>query len=153
MHARLAARDQSQPNQAVAGVALGDCVAELGERLGDPSHAGFDLTVQAHGRAAEGVAQRQRDAQGSWLTRDRLRIGLPRRWRGVEIFGVVATKHVEHERGVGDGTGEWADASKTVEGLGVGPGGDAPALWLYADQPAPSGRNGFWSAAALCSRF
>ncbi len=54
---------------------------------------------------------------------------------------MVAAQHVKHQGGVGDGAGQWADAGEAVEGLGIGPGGDAPALGLDADEVAPAGGN------------
>src|SRR6185312_14662091 len=100
-------------------MALDDAMTELGERLADPPDTGRDLLVQAHGRAAEGMAQGDRYAQGPRLAGDCLRVGLwGRGWR-VEVLAVAAAQDVEHEGGIGHGSCERADAGQAVEGLAI----------------------------------
>ena len=50
-----------------------------------------------------------------------------------------ARDRVEQQRGVVDGARQRADAGQALERLGVGPGRDAPALGLDADQMRPRG--------------
>ena len=60
----------------------------------------------------------------------------------VQVGGDVAVDGVEQQGGVGGAAGERAVTAEAVEGLGVGPGGDAASLRLEADQPGPGGGDG-----------
>ena len=65
--------------------------------------------------------------------------GLGRRRDVVAVGRDVAGEDVEQQRRVGDVAGQRPVAAEAVEGLGVGPGGDAAALGLEADQVGPGG--------------
>ena len=58
------------------------------------------------------------------------------RWRSPRR---LPASRVEQQRRVVDRARERADAGEAVEGLGVGPGGDAAALGLEADEVRPGG--------------
>jgi hypothetical protein len=112
-------------------------VTEIGEHAAEPSHRRGDLRVQLDRGGAVGVAQRERDSQTAGFARGSLGVGLAgRRW-SVQLVGMVTAQDVEHERGVGDRAGQRAEAGEAVERLAVGPGGDAPALGLDANEIAP----------------
>ena len=54
---------------------------------------------------------------------------------------MVAGRDVEQQRGVADRARDRSEAGQPVEGLGLGPRGDAAALGLQAHQPTPGGRD------------
>ncbi len=133
-----AAGDDRRADHAVVGVDADDLVAEVGEPLGEGFDRGTVLRVDLVGDA-EGRGEGEGDAQWPRLPGGCLDEGLAGRLWLVQVGRDVAVRGVQQQGGVADAAGQRAVAAEPVEGLGVGPGGDAAALRLQADQPGPGG--------------
>lgn len=108
-------------------------VSEFPQRVGDRMHGQAHFRVQLHRSGGERITKGKSDFQFSGVASHRVADG--DRCRLVEIAVVVAGSDVEQQCRVGDGASERAVDRQAVEGFGVGPGGDAPALRFDYSNP------------------